>query len=278
MTDLQTKTIDEANIYDATPYESYPYHKTSIDKIYTIGKIFGLDSPKLDNARVLELGCMSGANIIPHAIHYPKAKFVGIDLSGTGVDIANAHIKELGLKNIEIKSASVTDIDNSYGEFDYIICHGVISWVPEKIRHKIFDLCNQLLSKNGMAYISYNTLPGWNMVRSIREMMLYHAKNFNGVGDKIQQGQLLLNFITENSQSKDNPYVEILSEEAKLLAAQPVNYLLRDHLGANNHQYYFHEFMAEAAKNGLQYLGDLDLATMYLGNMPEKIVEKLKEV
>ena len=135
--------------------------------------------PKIETSRVLELGCASGGNLIPHAVNYPKGQYVGVDLSKTQIDSGLEQVKSLGLKNIELKCCSITDIDESFGKFDYIICHGVISWVPDFVRDKIFEISSKNLSKNGIAYISYNTLPGWNMVRSIRDMMLYHAKDLS---------------------------------------------------------------------------------------------------
>ena len=41
-----------------------------------------------------------------------------------------AAVGELGLTNLTLHHASILDIDDSYGPFDYILCHGVYSWVP----------------------------------------------------------------------------------------------------------------------------------------------------
>ncbi len=278
MSDSQAQVTGLEKAYDQLPYESFPYFQTKVENLKTIAKIFGVNAPKLETARVLELGCASGGNLIPHAIHYPKAKFVGVDLSKVQTDIGNAQIKELGIKNIEIKNLSITDLDKSFGEFDYIICHSVISLVPDNVRKAIFDLCGKLLSPAGVAYISYNTLPGWNMVRSIRDMMLYHAQAFQNIGDQIQQSRLLLEFIKDSLDGMNSPYGEMLKAEAQLLATQPDYYLRHDHMGENNHQYYFHEFMQEANQHGLQYLGDANLASMYIGNLPAKVIEKFQEI
>jgi 2-polyprenyl-3-methyl-5-hydroxy-6-metoxy-1,4-benzoquinol methylase len=166
------------NTYDEVPYQSYPYSVSQPENLKTIGLLFGMNAPEVETARVLELGCAEGGNLIPIAARYPKASFVGVDLSKVQIDAGNVHIKSLGLKNIEHKNCSITDIDEKFGKFDYIVCHGVISWVPDFVRKKILEVSSQNLSENGIAYISYNTLPGWNMIRTIRDMMLYHSKNF----------------------------------------------------------------------------------------------------
>ena len=66
-------------------------------------------------------------------------------MSKVQIDEANKNVKELGLKNIEFHHCSITDIDDSFGKFDYIICHGVISWVPKIVRDKILKFVIKIL-------------------------------------------------------------------------------------------------------------------------------------
>src|SRR5205823_6567249 len=105
---------------------------------------------------------------------YPESTFLGIDLAQRQIDFGQQQVAELGLKNVELRRASITEVDDSYGKFDYIICHGVYSWVPDTVQAKILDVCRQNLSPDGVAYVSYNTLPGWHMRGMIRDMMRYH--------------------------------------------------------------------------------------------------------
>jgi methyltransferase-like protein/cyclopropane fatty-acyl-phospholipid synthase-like methyltransferase len=265
------------NAYDETPYQSYPYAQSSPEKLATLGTLFGMNPPKIETATVLELGCAEGGNIIPHAVHYPKGKYVGVDLSKVQIDAGQKHIKEMGLKNIELKHLSITDIDESFGKFDYIICHGVLSWVPDFVQAKIFEIAKKNLNKNGIAYISYNTLPGWNMVRTVRDMMLYHSKEFANQ-DKVTQSRALLEFVKESLEGSEAPYAKVLKQEADLLSNQGDHYLRHDHLEDDNKQFYFNEFMAKANEQGLQYLSDCSLASMYVGNMKESVSTKLQEI
>lgn len=266
------------NTYDEVPYTSYPYSQSHPYNLRALGILFGMNPTLPEKSRVLELGCASGGNLIPQSISFPKSKFVGVDLSRIQINEAQKLQDELGLKNIEFKNCSITDVDESFGKFDYIICHGVISWVPEFVRQKIFEICNKNLNENGIAYISYNTLPGWNMVKTIREMMLFHSKSFENVHDRITQSRLLLNFIKEVLEGSKSPYAEFLNNEATLLSRQSDHYLRHDHLEEENKPYYFSDFMKEAMAQGMQYLGDTSLSTMYLGNMPSKVVEKLQTI
>ncbi|RTK93489.1 MAG: methyltransferase domain-containing protein [Rickettsiales bacterium] len=277
--DINNTHIDNtAKRYNELQYESYPYHQSSPEKIATLGVLFGMNPAKIETARVLELGCAAGGNIIPHAINYPKGKYVGIDLSEKQIDEGQDTIKKLGLKNIELKCTSITEVNDSYGKFDYIICHGVFSWVPDFVQDKILEICNKNLSENGIAYISYNTLPGWNMVRTVRDMMLYHSQGFNNIQDKIIQSRALLAFVKESTEGMDNAYAKMLAQEADLLSKQRDSYIAHEHLEDNNKQFYFSDFMKKATEHNLQYLSDTALTSMYLGNMKPSVVEKLKEV
>ena len=199
------------NDYDVVPYISYPYANTHPDHLYTVAKFFNMDATHPKKARVLELGCASGGNIIPMAIKFPEAEFVGVDYSAVQIAEANKHKDKLGLDNLEFKGVSITDIDESFGKFDYIAVHGILSWVPKDVQDKIFEICDKNLSDNGVAYISYNTLPGWSIVRSIREMMLYHTDRFENPADKIREARLLLNFIKHgNGENADNAYAKFI--------------------------------------------------------------------
>ena len=264
--------------YDEVPYESYPYGQTTPQNLRTIGLLFGMNPPKIANARILELGCAAGGNIIPIAVQYPKAEVVGIDLSKVQIDLGKVHIRDLRLDNIKLHQCSIMDIDKSFGKFDYIVAHGVLSWVPGEVQDKIFDICSESLSENGIAYISYNTLPGWNTVKTIRDMMRYHSSFFTTARDVINQSRLVVEFIKDGLEGSKSPHAEILRQEAKLIMNQADNYIFHDHLEETNKQYYFHEFMKEAAKRKLQYLSDTNISSMYIGNMPSKVIDKLGSI
>ena len=138
-----------------------------------LAALFGMDPPEISSARVLELGCASGGNLIPHAVSYPQAQFVGVDLSHRQVVQGQSEITALNLKNIEIRHASITELEPGKEKFDYVICHGVFSWVPDVVQDHILELCHANLTPNGVAYISYNTYPGWHMRGMVRDMMQY---------------------------------------------------------------------------------------------------------
>ena len=264
--------------YDEVPYSPFTFSYTSPSHLKTIGKLFSLSPAPLNTARIRDIGCGIGINMFNFAEIYPKSYSLGIDLSKTQIELGNKVINDLKLKNVKLKVLSILDLDGSYGKFDYIICHGVYSWVSQEIQDKIFEVCNKLLNPNGIAFISYNTLPGWNMQRTIREMMMFHSELFNTSHDKLQQAKLFLKFINESLENSATPYSNFLRDETKLLSMYTDSYVLHEYLGEINTGIYFHQFMDNAKKHYLNYLGDTSLPAMFLGNLPAKAAEKLQTV
>ena len=264
------------NTYDAVPYQSFPYAVTRPANLYTVGTLFGISAPDFRKARVLELGCASGGNLIPLAFQNPDGHYIGVDFSERQIEIATKTISELDLTNIEFIARPFADMP-ALDKFDYIICHGVYSWVDDDTREKILEICRTQLVENGLAVISYNTLPGWNMVRSLREMMLYHAELFEDPVEKVTQAMELLRFVRDNT-LEDSAYRSVIDSEIDLLDQNTVSYVTHDHMELENSQFYFHEFAAALGRHGLRYVGDSDITRMYVDNMPKDAAEKLKAV
>lgn len=272
----QLQSLKES--YDKFPYKSYPFAKSTPLHLRTLGAFFGMNPPEIKTAKVLEIGCASGGNIIPLAVQYPDAHFLGIELSDIQASAGNDFIKKLGLTNISIMNCSLTEVDESFGKYDYIIAHGVYSWVTDDVREKILQICNENLSPSGIAYISYNTLPGWNTLSSIREMALYHAKNFILPEEQINQAKMLLNFISESIKDSETSYAKLMMESVDMLKNKPDYYIAHDFLGIYNKAFYLSDFVDQVKSNSLQYLSDADISNMYLPNYSDGIAEKLGEI
>ena len=264
--------------YDTLPYHNHTMSYISPEHMESIGTVFGVNPAQAKTARVLELGCGSGLTSIAFGIRHPKAKVVGIDLSKVQIEHGQKYLTELKIKNVELKTMSIMDIDKSFGEFDYIICHGVFSWVPAEVQKKILEIINTHLAPTGIAHVSYNALPGWNIAQTFRDMMQYHADMFVTDQDKIAQAGAFVNFIDGALAESNTPYSKFLRQEAQIVASQGPSYLKHEYLEKGNSQFYFSDFANLAANHNLQYLGDSSLATMYLGNLPTKASEQLKSI
>lgn len=261
--------------YDEVPYTSYPFAQTNPELLQGIARLFGLNTPDPRKARILEIGCASGNNIISIASAYPQSTCVGLDYAARQIEGGQRVVKEMGLKNVELKHLSVMDVTKDLGEFDYILCHGVLSWVPPEVQDKILEVCRANLSRDGVAYISYNTLPGWNAVRSAREMMLYHTAHYETPAEKAAAGRQILKFAGDAMRALGNPGAKVMDRELEILNQQADYYLLHEHLEENNYQFYFHQFMAMAARHDLQYLAETSLEKMFSGNFSPEVAQVL---
>jgi methyltransferase-like protein/2-polyprenyl-3-methyl-5-hydroxy-6-metoxy-1,4-benzoquinol methylase len=274
------QSIDASEVaYDTVPYESYSHCLTHPDHLWMLGTLFNMTPPPFETARVLELGCGSGGNLIPYAINFPKAKLVGVDLSAEHIKEANDLKDKMGLKNLDFEQCDITKMSKqTHGTFDYIICHGVFSWVPDFVRERILEICRDQLSPDGLALISYNTLPGWNFVRSLRDMMIYHTKNFTNPAEKITQARTLLQFLSENTVDGTGAYKAVLEQELQILNAANDSYIYHDHLEGENKQFYLHEFATMLDQHKLQYVGDVHLNMMNAKNLGEGAFNILKDI
>jgi methyltransferase-like protein/2-polyprenyl-3-methyl-5-hydroxy-6-metoxy-1,4-benzoquinol methylase len=273
--DLEAIIARTALKYDLLPYESKPFAVSQPARLGALAKIFALGAAPMENARVLELGCASGGNIIPHAMRYPKAKFVGVDLARTQVAAGRARIAQLGLSNIEILCQSFTEIDDTLGEFDYIICHGVYSWVPAPVQDAIFKVIRARLSPVGVACISYNVLPGWRMMQPLRDAFLLQIPDSVDSLARVAQARELLNFLKDTTPDR-GPYGDMIRAWADRLATLPDDYIAHEFLEETNAPSTVRDFTSDAARHGLGYLGECELSSMILDNHGETVANQIR--
>ena len=264
--------------YDAIPYGSNPFRQTRPERLSAVAKLFGLDAPAAERCRVLELGASSGGNLVAMAQDYPDSQFLGIDASSRQVADGWKTIDLLGLKNIQLKHLDILDIGEDLGEFDYIISHGVFSWVPPRVQDRMLEICQRHLAANGIAYISYNTYPGWHIRGVVRDMMFYRGMQFADPATQLAQAKSLVEFVAQSSRGADTPYQRLLQSELKHIGQMEDYYLHHEHLEEHNQPLYFHEFARKLAVNGLQYLGEADFSTMVSTNFSPEVAKTLNEL
>jgi SAM-dependent methyltransferase len=262
--------------YDDLPYPGGPFAQTHPDHLATLATLFGIAPPSVERCRVLELGCGDGGNLIPIAYALPESRFTGIDLAGSAIDRGQKLIAAAGLLNILLRQLDVMDVNAQFGEFDYIIAHGLYSWVPPHVREQILNLCKSHLAPNGIAFISYNTYPGGHLRDSLRKMMLFHTRNAGSALNRITQARELLEFLVEAHPEPD-AYSAFLRQELQGFLKRLPEHFYHDELSEHNHRFYFHEFVKDASRHGLQFLSESRLASMQAGGFPAPVIEKLRQ-
>jgi SAM-dependent methyltransferase len=264
--------------YDEFPYQSVPLRQTHPDHLATVAALFGFDAPDIARARVLEIGCGSGGNLIPMAASYPESTFVGIDLSAVQIEHGTAEIEALGLANIRLHAIDVMAFDAAPGAFDYIIAHGIYSWVPAPVQDRILALCASLLATRGIAFVSYNTLPGWRMLSTVREAMLYHTRDVEDPRARIAKARATLDFLADAVPDRDSAYGRLLRLAAEHIRQKPDYYVLHEYLEEANEAVYFEQFVERIAARGLRYLGDSDVRTMLPIGLAPKVEATLNRI
>jgi len=245
---------DAATSYDRLPYHGNFIPMTHPDRMAAMAVLHGMKPPAVERCRVLELGCTDGGNLLTMAQTMPKASFLGVDLSPVQIAQGKAAAHAIGVANVELLTLNLTEVDDGFGLFDYIICHGIYSWVRASVRDRILQICSRNLALNGVAYVSYNIYPGWHQRRMLREMMLYHVQGITDPTEQVQQARALLEFVVKSATPEDGPYALYLRAESKKFEKFPDTYLFHDYLAEENHPVYFHEFVAHAVSAGLRYL------------------------
>jgi SAM-dependent methyltransferase/methyltransferase-like protein len=258
-----------AQSYDALPYESQFNPLSHPDRLASMAALYGVNAPPIETCRVLELGCGVGGNAIGIAQSLPRARIVGIDLSPRQVEAGQAVARKLDLKNISLSAMSITDVDDAFGRFDYIICHGVYSWVPDPVQRKILDIGAQLLEPSGVLFLSYNVYPGWFQRGMVRAAMQFHTRNLSDPLERVGQARQFLDFLLAASTPPNTPYTLALKQEADLLRKVSDTYLFHEHLEDENRPVHFHELAARAEAAGLYYLGPARFSLLEGGLRPE---------
>ena len=273
--------------YDQTPYPSLSYSQSHPDRLATVATLLGMSPAAVERCRVLELGCAGGGNLIPMAYTLPESQFVGIDISARQIAEGQAMVTALGLNNISLKQLDIMDVDADLGQFDYIIAHGVYSWVPPAVQDKLLTICRQNLATNGVAYVSYNTYPGWHMIQIVRGLMLYHTRDVADPEARAAQARAVLDLFAGIGLPEDSAYGSFVKMYSQFLDGKLQDtrtrqdaLLLHDEMEEINDPVYFHQFIERATCHGLQYLAEAEFRTTVgsRGCMPPQAVEAVRKI
>ena len=166
----------------------------------------------MSTARVLEIGCAGGGNLIPFAAAHPQAHVVGIDLSQVQIDQGRARAQALGLDNLELLAGDIARMDlDALGQFDFVIAHGVYSWVPPEVQEALLSAFRRLLAPEGVAYVSYNVYPGWKSKEILRDAMLLASGDSTTPDEKVREARGMVDFLEEVA-SADGVLARVLAD------------------------------------------------------------------
>ena len=245
------------------------------DRIAANARMHGMQPAPIERCRVLELGCGAGRNLIAMACGLPDARFTGIEIAARPVGLGRDLVAALGLSNVELQQRDLLDVPADSGEFDYIVAHGVYSWVPAPVRDALMAVFARHLAPRGIAYLNFNALPGGHLRRLVRDMMQFRLAVFD---DPEAHGEDAVRFLrlVAGAQPEGSPYRRILEEEIGRIEHNPVGVLFHDDLVPHHQAFHFRRVVEHAARHGLQYLCEARPADVHPDRYPRPIRAALR--
>ena len=250
-----------ASAYDNVHYTTAAFPETHPDRLAVMATLFGLDPPDIEHCRVLEIACGDGGNLIPMAYGLPGSEFVGVDIAGKPVAIGQGRAERAGLKNVRLEHLDLLDVGREFGEFDYIIAHGVYAWVPRAVQQKILSICCKNLSSNGIAFVSYNTKPAGQLREILRSLIHFHEQRSAGQADRVQQARHVVQCVLQAAEP-ESAWKSVLEKEFQKNFNRDDNFVYHDDLAECFSPLSLSEFVQGAADAGLQYLSEAELSDL----------------
>lgn len=247
------------SIYDEIPYIFQADARTYPGKTGALGLLYGLGVEALANARILELGCAQGANILPIAERFKGSYCVGVDLSREHIASGKTILQGLGLKNIELICGDFQALDLPLHSFDYIIAHGLFSWIPEHLQIPLLQTLKGYLAPKGLAHLSFNVLPAWSLRLGLKHYLADLTEGLGSYTAKVDKAHAFLQDLQKTPPLQGLRWKHFLGEDLGLILRQSKHYLAHDFLEPENHPISYKDFYTLAKAQGLQILGESQL-------------------
>jgi SAM-dependent methyltransferase len=226
-----------------------------------VATLFGLAPADPAGCRYLELGCGDGGNLVPLGYALPGAAFTGIDGAATPIAHAEELRRDLELANVELRRADLAALGD-LGAFDYVVAHGVYSWIEPHLRDALLAACRAHLAPHGVAYVSYDVFPGGHLREITRQMLRWHVRGVDDPDERIAQARALLTAVSEAGQP-----------QAKWALGQSDPALYHDELAEHHEAVLFTDFVAHAEHHGLRFLAEADVFEMQAGALPPGLAD-----
>ncbi|MBM3486317.1 MAG: methyltransferase domain-containing protein [Alphaproteobacteria bacterium] len=204
----------------------------------------------------LELGCGQGTTVAMLAAANPDCRFVANDINPEHVRNLRALAADGGLANLTVIEAGFAALATAaLPPFDVITMHGVWSWVGETNRREILALVAARLKPGGIAYVSYNALPGWSVAAPLQRLLERHVAAESGaIETRIGRAVALMETLRGSGAhyfSANQPASRWLDS----LAGKDTGYIVHEYLARNFAAFYAPDVHAAMAEAGLSFAG-----------------------
>lgn len=262
--------------YDRVKYPSALYRTTHPEHLAAMARLHGLAAADPRKGRMLEIAGGDGLNVLAMAAALPDARFVSIDLAAVPVARGQALATAAGLANVRVEVADIVAAAETFeGEFDYVVAHGLYAWVPPAVQQATLRLIDRVLAPEGIAFISYNALPGCHLRMAVREMLLYELGDMANASaqasDRARRARAILEDFAR-PRDGDGLSETALRKTAQLMLDKNPDSLFHDELGDWYDPKALHQMVAEAAPHRLAYLGESQPGGLFHG-LPGELLD-----
>lgn len=251
--------------YDTLPYRHGAVLHSHPARIGAIARLLGIPAALPDRCRVLELGCAEGMNLLPLAERFPRAQFIGVDSSAGQIGVGEQARLVARLENAKLVCVDLRDYDPEPAAFDYVIAHGVYSWVADDVKDRLLAICARALAPDGVAYLSYNVHPAWGMLGSLRAIL---KAEFARVPDPLSHASRLLPALDAAFAAQPGPFATLMRAALAEMRGKSIALLFHDEFETVNDPVTFLDFIAHTARHDLHYLAEAHFASLPFDHLP----------
>lgn len=256
MQESATEAVREA--YAKVAYWSLPHHNADPNRIAAVARLHGIEPPDPRRARVLELGGGDGGNSLAIAAAWPEAHCTCYDLSDAAIERGRGLAERAKLTNVELRAADLLELPEHLGEFDYVVLHGLITWVPDPVRDAALRIAAASLAPGGLVMCDYNALPGWAFWTTSRALLLEGAASCpsDDPSERIAHARRLVQLARELNGS-DSLHAQLLAITADRVDGRTDSFLFHDDMNPSCTPYWLEDVTGFAAAVDLHYVGEL---------------------
>ncbi len=255
------KSVGQDGYVNDTGYADRLHRELSPAWLNYAAIINGTTPVDLQNAfHYLELGCGYGGTVIANAKAFPHGVFHACDFNPTHVDWAKHQCSDQGVENLTLHEISFEELANTdLPMFDFVVLHGVYSWVGEEARTAIRRIIDDRLKPGGFVYLSYNCLPGWSAEVPMRRLIKELADTISG--DASQRASQAVETLQQLNDAKLRyfKFNPVLANAIDAHGKEPPAYLAHEFLNETWETYYSVDIADEMAALDLDFAGSATL-------------------
>jgi len=224
----------------------------------------GFPTPSADTFDYCELGCAHGDTMNVLAAANPRARFVGVDFNAEHIASAKLSADGGALENVRFLERDFEALRaDDFPELDFVVAHGVLSWVGPEKRRAILDFVSSRLKPGGLFYVSYNAMPGWAAVEPLRQLLV--SRTLGVAGDTSERARQAVAFAKQMHDAGAAYFVQNPAAKEMLATMEALGgeYVAHEYLNAHWAPMYFAHVAWEMTTADLHFVGQLPLFLNY---------------